>query len=418
MIAPRFVILTGLALLLATAFCAPASAQQAPRHPMIFFLAKGGPDACGPGCSEWIAAEGEFGSDTLGRFNSFLHAINRTDLTVFFHSPGGFGNVAIAVGHKLRGWRIAAGVGRTLVKGCNEGPPDEACLVLMQSEQQLDAELRFDGTICASACVFAFAGAPVRQVSELAKLGIHASRFGDRQWGIDTTAVEQAARERSRDSTQHYFVSMGIDGSLVEEAEKTPHHGVHWLSRDEIARFGLIAKDGFETGWTLAGNPLVVMKALSRATPRTTIFKVKCHTDERAQIVVRRELPDEELGLMSEVALVSGRSTVSQSTGANDSRDDERIFIVPRAVLREIAANGLKLEERAIAEESRIVRSTPVAMAGFADAIDRLLQRCGAARSQPAVPAPRRLRFSKVIEGILPENNAGQGFAAPFPSPD
>ena len=36
-----------------------ALAQQNP-EPMIFFVAKGEPNACGPGCSEWIAAEGTF----------------------------------------------------------------------------------------------------------------------------------------------------------------------------------------------------------------------------------------------------------------------------------------------------------------------------------------------------------------------
>ena len=42
-------------------------------EPMIFFLAKGERDACGPGCSEWIAAEGMFeGPQVERRFRDLL----------------------------------------------------------------------------------------------------------------------------------------------------------------------------------------------------------------------------------------------------------------------------------------------------------------------------------------------------------
>jgi hypothetical protein len=37
----------------------PPAREDAIKHPMVFFDAHGGPNACGPGCSEWIAAEGE-----------------------------------------------------------------------------------------------------------------------------------------------------------------------------------------------------------------------------------------------------------------------------------------------------------------------------------------------------------------------
>src|SRR5262249_30747835 len=40
--------------------------------PMIFVVAHGGPNACGPGCSEWIAAEGAFDRDADARFRRFL----------------------------------------------------------------------------------------------------------------------------------------------------------------------------------------------------------------------------------------------------------------------------------------------------------------------------------------------------------
>jgi hypothetical protein len=56
---------------------APAAAGDAPspdiakiiqREQMIFFVARGEPDACGAGCSEWVAAEGRIDFDAPRRF--------------------------------------------------------------------------------------------------------------------------------------------------------------------------------------------------------------------------------------------------------------------------------------------------------------------------------------------------------------
>ena len=51
------------------AACLPAAAAQAKspgkrlagipvKNPMVFYLAQGEPNSCGPGCDQWIAAEG------------------------------------------------------------------------------------------------------------------------------------------------------------------------------------------------------------------------------------------------------------------------------------------------------------------------------------------------------------------------
>src|SRR5262245_17687690 len=59
------------------------------KTPMIFYLAKGEVDACGPGCSEWIAAEGQFDLGAEQRFRSFLARLPGRKLPVFFNSSGG-----------------------------------------------------------------------------------------------------------------------------------------------------------------------------------------------------------------------------------------------------------------------------------------------------------------------------------------
>src|SRR5215468_52155 len=53
--------------------------ERMKRQPMMFFVAKGGPNACGPGCSEWIAAEGMIDPDAAQRFRDFLGTLPRRD---------------------------------------------------------------------------------------------------------------------------------------------------------------------------------------------------------------------------------------------------------------------------------------------------------------------------------------------------
>ncbi len=57
--------------------------------PMMFFVAKGAADECGPGCDTWIAAFGEIDSGAAARFQRFLDKLGKTDLPIFIQSPGG-----------------------------------------------------------------------------------------------------------------------------------------------------------------------------------------------------------------------------------------------------------------------------------------------------------------------------------------
>src|SRR5262245_929797 len=87
-----------------------------PSHwqPMLFFVAKGAAGACGAGCSEWIAAEGNIDDDAPERLRDFLVPLNGRDLPIFFNSGGGYMGKARELGRILREHRISAGVGRTI----------------------------------------------------------------------------------------------------------------------------------------------------------------------------------------------------------------------------------------------------------------------------------------------------------------
>ena len=144
------------------------------RPPMAFYLAKGEPDACGPGCNEWIAAEGLIDRNAAQRFRAFLQRHGQRKLPVYFHSPGGALSNAIAIGRVMRQRGLTAAVGRTIPQGCNPLlEREEACDALKRSGRQLSAELRSARALCGSACVYALVGAKVRLSFDPKSVSIH-----------------------------------------------------------------------------------------------------------------------------------------------------------------------------------------------------------------------------------------------------
>ena len=110
------------------------------QRPLIFFVAKGGPDACGAGCSKWIAADGMIDSGAAERFRAFLDQSELRSLPVFFNSPGGIASQSIALGLTLRKYRMTAGVGRTFPNSCRATKPDE-CRRIAQSKPEQESRL-------------------------------------------------------------------------------------------------------------------------------------------------------------------------------------------------------------------------------------------------------------------------------------
>jgi hypothetical protein len=87
--------------------------------PLVFFVAKGGRDACGPGCDRWIAADGLIDPGAAQRFRAFLAQPDLRSLLVFFNSLGGSATQSIAIGLILRKYRMKAAIGRTIPNICH-----------------------------------------------------------------------------------------------------------------------------------------------------------------------------------------------------------------------------------------------------------------------------------------------------------
>jgi hypothetical protein len=386
------------ALSLVATLMAVAAAEAAPKsrggfkhEPMIFFVAKGGADACGPGCDTWIAAEGTFDPNVHERLSAFLKAPERRKLPIFFHSPGGELQPSIATGNVLRERRMTAGIGQTIPDGCRERPrADAACRKLMASGRVMTAKLKVESGICASGCGYALIGASVRLVGDGAKLGVHASRlvpirFTNRRDRRASAAMARDAERQSYDLLKQYVALAGVDPALIDLARTTPHSRVHWLSRDELNRFGIVPGDYFETEWLripVEDGKFTIVKSLTQPSHanareyRTTIIGIDCIAGQRPHVTLRRELPTSEQGTRLAMRMTSGDAFVLVFNEGRrpDATTELRVQpVAADALARAAASDVIVLRE----EKDSWMRETRLSTRGLSEALSAAPSRCG-----------------------------------------
>jgi len=241
--------------------------------PLLFYLAKGEPDACGEGCSEWIAAEGYFDFGAFERLRTFLGKLSGRKLPIYFQSPGGYIDQSIAIGQLLREHQMTAGVAKTVPDTCTSNLAP-ACRAAKRSRAAVSARLVEIDANCNSACVYALIGAKTRLVSAGARLGIHSTKLaGTSRPSAKASLVRMADKARLASSNaelRQYIRTMQIDEGLFQAIVKVPHERVRVLTRDEIARFGIDTRDFQETRWTFiqdqhASGPDGVVKMFTAA---------------------------------------------------------------------------------------------------------------------------------------------------------
>ena len=125
---------------------------------------------------------------------------------------------------------------------------ESACDALKRSGRELPAELRTVRTLCNSSCVYALIGAAAREVAAGVRLGVHALASPRSQQRQMNRAAERAparqgcgAQARATSGSSSYMTAMGIDRALFQAAAAIEHERVRYLTRDEIARFGIDA---------------------------------------------------------------------------------------------------------------------------------------------------------------------------------
>jgi hypothetical protein len=234
---------------------APAAPNAALTTPIEFYLAHGDADACGPGCSEWIAAEGKIDVGAADRFRQLLRKLADRRPPIYFHSPGGKVNDALELGRLIRDKKFEVSVGHTVPQACaSDKQSANSCEARKRGGQAVEAEISPTTYECNSSCVYALAGGAVRHVPPWVKLGIHDIGVDPNSSvprGVSLTTVMRLSHARVRS----YLREMGIDDALFSAAVATPFESVRLLQRDEIVRFGLDRREFGETGWRFIDKP-------------------------------------------------------------------------------------------------------------------------------------------------------------------
>jgi hypothetical protein len=298
---------------------------------------------------------------------------------------------SIATGNVLRERRMTAGIGQTVPDGCRErARADPACRRLMASGRVLTARLKVETGICASGCGYALIGASARLIGPGAKFGVHASR-------IVPVPAAQATRERaslaeareaarrSYDLLKQYVALAGVDPALIDLAMKTPHSRVHWLSREELRRYGLVPGEYFETQWLripVSEGSFTIVKSLTQPSRnkrneyRTTIIGIDCALGHRPSITLRRELPTNEQGTRLGMRMISGDAFVLVFNEGRrpDAATELRVQpVAADALARAAASDAIVLRE----EKDTWTRETRLSTKGLSEALGGVPSRCG-----------------------------------------
>jgi len=353
--------------------------------PLIFFVAKGGPDACGPGCSKWIAADGMIDSGAAERFRAFLEQPELRSLPVFFNSPGGIASQSIAIGLTLRKYRMAAGVGRTFPNSCRATRPTE-CRRVAQSKPEQESRLVTLDARCASGCVYALLGASTRQVARYAQLGIHSPRYvaalkgSEAEPPISTDVVE--------DELRGYLIETGNDPGLIDFAASVTPDRIHWLSREEIDRYHIETRGDYETSWTahqIGGGRFAVSKSLRQSSADgsgyyTTMVRLVCLNSFTYVVSYRSELPMESSG--NTRVRVAAAGNIIQLARLPTNPDDVTWYgtIAREAMRRAATESKIKISEIIGPNDSR---DFELSTDGLVTALGRLQQSCDEGWGRP-----------------------------------
>jgi hypothetical protein len=387
---------------------APAQPEKPPLH---FYLAQGEDNACGAGCREWIAAEGHFDYDSPQRLRSFLNRHSGRKLPIFFSSPGGLVTQALAIGRLMRERGMTAGVARTVPQGCALPPDDDACRGLKHSGKPLAAEWRsLDGN-CSSSCVYALVGAKQRLVPAGARLGVHSGK-SIRVWTVNgrlkgITEINSPAGAKAGASDidaqlRRYLRDMGIAAGLIEAAQKIPFEQVRYLSRDEVAGFGIDARAFLESRWMAVkgSSPqpraikfFVEAKGPDKKEFRTSVVSLACLDATHFIVGYVRGLASDEIDHLTAIKVTAGGrdlafarlGTVSKldaiETGATF---DTRAMRVPIDFVAVAAAGeSMDITEVDLADPGLTPRVHHLSTAGLRGVLEGMQQHCSGAPSSP-----------------------------------
>lgn len=192
---------------------------------MIFYVAHGGPDACGPGCPDWIAAEGAIQFDTFKRLIAILDRQSGHKLPVVINSRGQSNlNVAASIGRILRDRGIDVTVGVTVVEACN-GKTEADCFALKRPGGPLDAKERLSDVVCDLACVMMLAGGVHRSLPPGSHVVVTSMSIHNRLAPNVSAEARENLSVKFADQFRKYLTEMGVEPALIDIADSNATNG-------------------------------------------------------------------------------------------------------------------------------------------------------------------------------------------------
>ena len=186
---------------------------------MIFYVAHGAADACGPGCSEWIAAEGIVEWDTLKRLIAILDRQAPRKLPVVIHDRGGDLKISTNLGRILRGRGIDTMAGPTDVEACR-GKPEAECFALKRPGGPLDAKMNAPNAPCDLACVLMLAGGVHRSLPAGTKVVLSGMSIHNRLAPNVSKDEREGASTRFGELFRIYLRDMGVETELLDIVDR------------------------------------------------------------------------------------------------------------------------------------------------------------------------------------------------------
>jgi hypothetical protein len=231
----RAVIFGGLMSLFAAGFAQaqvpqrpPAGGIGSPPDAMIFYVAHGAAGACGPGCSEWIAAEGTVKWDSYKRLLAILDRQAGRKFPVVIHAGGESDlNVAASLGRILRDRGFDTTAGSTEVEACN-GKSQVECFELKRTGGPFDARLNLSDTRCDLGCVLMLAGGVHRSLPPGAKMILSGMFIRNRLAPNVSDEHREGLTAHFGEQFRLYLRDMGVEPELLDIIDRNsdPRRGI------------------------------------------------------------------------------------------------------------------------------------------------------------------------------------------------
>ncbi len=212
-----------------------------PTDAMTFYVAHRADGACGPGCSDWIAAEGTVQWDTHKRLIAILDRQAGRKLPVVIDSWGQANlNVANSLGRILRSRGFDTTAGKTQVEAC-QGNSDADCFTLKRPGGPLDAKLKTANMACDLACVLVLAGGVHRSLPAGTRVVLSGMEIHNRLAPNVSEERRQGLTVRFGELYRIYLRDMGVETELLDIVDRNSEaHRQTELPASEWLRLHLV----------------------------------------------------------------------------------------------------------------------------------------------------------------------------------